>query len=382
MNRLFIIVAALMLFCIPAHSQMTPEAIMEATPDLPSVAALLHEFKEHHDPYRTTAPDANPSADFMEAWRSARRKIEDAKQKFMTPGLRQNVMDAKVGGTNKTSREVSDMSESEVKSMAMSTMKNRIGALGLSQADLAKLQSGNLSEAETKALAGKVLAAQTGGLTEKDIEAMSNMTEEQRKDFMQESGLGASISAKMGADKGKRSKNKQEYQLITKLQALEVRIKAVTDDFGNKKNQTRQAGYALYERSYKARIADFEAQMCAAVQDGALEEKPVDAEKTKAANARFKAAHESLFKTFCDFYGQYIPMWRNHVTGCMDDCRSKLLPLLRQKQDLQEQLYALTRQADYALSAFTPIYAGDLYFELAEKVVDYELEFTGLTYGI
>jgi hypothetical protein len=138
----------------------------------------------------------------------------------------------------------------------MSTMKNRMGALGLSQADMVKLQSGNLSEAETLALMGKVMATQTGGLTEKDIEAMSHMTEEQRKDFMQESELvGVSISAKMAADKGKRAKNKQEYQLITKLQALESQIKAVTDDFRNKENQIRQAGYALYERNYKARIA-------------------------------------------------------------------------------------------------------------------------------
>jgi hypothetical protein len=41
MNKLFIIMATLMLFGIPAHSQMTLEAIMEATPDLPLAAALL-----------------------------------------------------------------------------------------------------------------------------------------------------------------------------------------------------------------------------------------------------------------------------------------------------------------------------------------------------
>ena len=375
MKKFFIIITALMLFYVPAHCQMTPESIMDTTPDLPSVAALLQEYSDKNKPYQTTSSNVNPSGDFIEAWRAARDRIIEAKDKFLAPGLQQDVMKSKVKGTNKTVQQVSQMSESEAKSLAMSTMKNRMGALGLSQADMKKLQSGELSEAETQALASKMLAAKTGGLTQKDIEAMSHMTEEQRRDFMQESGLGASISAKMDANKGKRTKEKQEHQMITKLLSLEAKIKAVTDDFKNKEKQTHQAGYALYEKSYKNRIAEFAAQMQAAVKDGALEEKPADPEKTKAAYIRFKAAHVSLFNTWYDFYSKYIPMWHNYVTGCMDDCRSKILPLLRQKQEMQEQLYDITQNTEYAMSVATPFLASDLYFEYAKKIVDYELEF-------
>ena len=39
-----------------------------------------------------------------------------------------------------------------------------------------------------------------------------------------------------------------------------------------------------------------------------------------------------------------------------------------------EKLYALTKSAEYAISDSVPFEASSLYFELSEKIVDFELD--------
>lgn len=352
MKKLFVTLFALAML-LPARAQMTPEAVMAMTPDLPSSAQLLRHWNEHNDPDRKEAPDSDILNEFMEAWRDAQQQINEMQAKSLAPGAK------------KTASQVSQMSESEAKALAMSTMKGRLSSMGLSQADVAKMQSGNLSEAEQKALADKMMAAQTGGLTTKDVEAMENMSDEQRKEFMEQSGLGASVSKKMNADKGKRASSQKQYQLVTKMTGLAQDEYSLQQKAYGMIETARKEGMDLFNRKYGKADASYLAEMQALAGP---------AEEDDAAAARLRATWTAWFKNRSNFYAEFIPMYRDAVVGAMDCSRAQILPLKRQRKEVMEQLYALTGSAEYALSETVPFEASSMYFELSEKIVDFELE--------
>jgi len=375
MKRLFFVLAAFSLL-LPARAQMTPEAVMGLTPDLPSTAALLNHWVEHNDPTRTEAPDSDILNEFMEKWNEANDQIQEMQQKTLAPSLQQKAMSSKVGGTNLTAAQVAGMSDAEAQKLAMSVMKNRVAGMGLSQADLARMQSGNLSEAEQMALANKMMAAQTGGMTTRDIEAMSHMTEQQRMEFMQQSGLGESVTNKMEADKGKRAASQTQAALVQEMSALAQKAYRLQNEASGKISSAMNEGMELYKRKYQKTIESIHAEIAKAV---AMEEDAITAEQVKEAEARLKAAETRWINTMKAFYGEYIPNYRNAVAAAMDCCRAEMLPVLKQEKEVQEKLYALTQNAEYSLYESTPYPAAYLYFELSKKIVDFDLEVGGDT---
>ena len=370
MKKIIITLFALAIM-LPAWAQMTPEAVMGMTPDLPTAAALLNHWKEHHDPLREEAPDSDILNEFREAWNAVNDQIQDMQAKTLAPGMQRNAMAGKVAGTNKTAGEVANMSEAEAKALAMSSMQGRLSSMGLSQADFAKLQSSNLSDEEVKAMASKVMAKQTGGLTAKDIEAMSNMSDEERAAFMQESGLGASMTAKMNADKGKRASSQKQYQLVTELISLGQQEYALQQKAVGMIESARKDGVALFDRKYRKADAEYRAEISRAAwaMDNAI-----SAADVKAAQAWVRAAESKWFNNMSRFYAEYIPLYRDAVAGAMDCCRALLLPVKRQHKEVMEKLYAITQSAEYALSDSIPFEASSMYFELSEKITEFDLE--------
>ena len=373
MKKIIITLFALAMM-LPARAQMTPEAVMGMTPDLPSTAVLLNYWKNSNDPFHNEYPNLDLLNEFREAWNAANDQIQDMQEKTLAPGMKKNAMAGLVAGTNKTAGEVANMSEAEAKALAMSTMsttmQGRLSSMGLSQADFAKLQSSNLSDEEAKAMASKVMAKQTGGLTAKDIEAMSHMTDEERAAFMQESGLGESITAKMNADKGKRASSQKQYQLVTELTALGQKEHALQQKAIGMIESARKEGVALFDRKYRKADEQHSEEMHRA----ALElEDAIGEAAYKAALARLNAAQSAWFNNMSQFYAEYIPLYRDAVAGAMDCCRAELLPVKRQHKAVMEQLYALTRSAEYALSESIPFEASYMYFELSEKITEFEL---------
>ena len=356
---------------LPAKAQMTPEAVMGMTPDLPSTAALLNYWKNNNDPFHNEYPNSDLLNEFMEAWNAANDQIQDMQEKTLAPGMKKNAMAGLVAGTNKTAGEVANMSEAEAKALAMSTMKGRISSMGLSQADFAKLQGGNLSDEEAMAMASKVMAKQTGGLTAKDIEAMSHMSDEERAAFMQESGLGESMTAKMNADKGKRASSQKQYQLATELISLGQKEHSLQQKAIGMIESARKEGVALFDRKYRKADAEYQAEISRANVEA---EEAISAADVKAAQARLDAALSAWFSNMSRFYAEYIPLYRDAVAGAMDCCRAQLLPVKRQHKEVMEKLYALTRSAEYALSESVPFEASYMYFELSEKITEFELE--------
>ena len=370
MKKIIITLFALAMM-LPAKAQMTPEAVMGMTPDLPSTAALLNYWKNNNDPFHNEYPNSDLLNEFMEAWNTANDQIQDMQEKTLAPGMKKNAMAGLVAGTNKTAGEVANMSEAEAKALAMSTMKGRISSMGLSQADFAKLQGGNLSDEEAMAMASKVMAKQTGGLTAKDIEAMSHMSDEERAAFMQESGLGASMTAKMNADKGKRASSQKQYQLATELISLGQKEHSLQQKAIGMIESAKKEGVALFDRKYRKADAEYQAEISRANVEA---EEAISAADVKAAQARLRAAQSGWFNNMSRFYAEYIPMYRDAVAGAMDCCRAQLLPVKRQHKEVMEKLYALTRSAEYALSDSVPFEASYMYFELSEKITEFELE--------
>ena len=369
MKKIIITLFALAMM-IPARAQMTPEAVMGMTPDLPSTAVLLNYWKNSNDPFHNEYPNLDLLNEFREAWNAANDQIQDMQEKTLAPGMKKNAMAGLVAGTNKTAGEVANMSEAEAKALAMSTMQGRLSSMGLSQADFAKLQRSDLSDEEAKAMASKVMAKQTGGLTAKDIEAMSHMTDEERAAFMQESGLGASITAKMNAEKEGRASSQKQYQLVTELISLGQKEHSLQQKAIGMIESARKEGVALFDRKYRKADEQHSEEMHRA----ALElEDAIGEAAYKAALARLNAAQSAWFSNMSRFYEEYIPLYRDAVAGAMDCCRAELLPVKRQHKEVMEQLYALTRSAEYALSESIPFEASYMYFELSEKITEFEL---------
>ena len=375
MKKQIIIVAALALL-LPLRAQMTPEAVMALTPDLPSTAALLNYWVEHNDPTRTEAPDSDILNEFLEKWDEANDQIQEMQEKTLAPSLQKSAMASKVAGTDLTAGQIAGMSDAEAQKLAMSVMKNRVAGMGLSQADLARMQSGNLSEAEQMALASKMMAAQTGGMTTRDIEAMSHMTDQQRMEYMQQSGLGESVTNKMEADKGKHAANQTQAALAQEMSVLSQKAYRLQNEASEKIASAMNEGMDLYQKKYQKTIEGIHAEIAKAV---AMGEDAVSAEQVKEAEARSKAAETRWINTMKAFYGEYIPNYRNAVVAAMDCCRSELLPVLKQEKEIQEKLYALTQNAEYSLYESIPYPAAYLYFELSKKIVDFDLEVGGDT---
>ncbi|MBQ7422156.1 MAG: hypothetical protein IJV27_08455, partial [Prevotella sp.] len=91
MKKIIITFLALAML-LPVRAHMTPEAVMGMTPDLPTTAALLNHWKEHHDPLREVAPDSDILNEFMEAWNAANDQIQDMQAKTLAPGMKRNAM--------------------------------------------------------------------------------------------------------------------------------------------------------------------------------------------------------------------------------------------------------------------------------------------------
>ena len=183
-----VLAAALMLLCISARAQMTPEAVMGMTPDLPAAAALLDYYDQTCKPYGNGVSGPDVISQFLEAWNAAGEQISQMRGKTLTPAMRQDILKSKATSTGQSVQEAAGMSEADARKLAQGTMDSRLAGLGLSQADLARMQSGNLSEAEQKALANKVMAARTGGMTSKDIQAMQNMQSDEKSDLNHKGG--------------------------------------------------------------------------------------------------------------------------------------------------------------------------------------------------
>ena len=373
-----IVMAALVAANLLAYAQMTPEAIMGSVPTMPSTAQMLNYYRVANNPNGNGAPSNNVISNFLEAWEAARKNIDENNP--TGDNIEHKIRNSKVGsGIDKTVDEVENMSEAEQEAMAMAAINKRMASYGLSQADLAKMQSGNLSEAEQQALVNKMMAAQTGGMTTRDVQAMQNMSDEERMEYMQMTGLAESGSKKIKENQPKLAASQRRADLLMEGQKIDQQMKELTDKIlMSKKKEAREAGMKLYKQKYKAQYDQLETAALNEIKGPCGWEKYTqeDRPKVEASCARLEAVRKQQYDLMCRFYSEYIPMWRNSVMGRMDMARAQLMPLAKQREKIGKELYEMGHEASYAAYDIYTFIAANTYFDLSRDVVDFELNFS------
>lgn len=342
---------------LSARAQLTPDGIMALLPNMPTQAEMIRYAKESCAPVSVYVEVTQPTLydDFREALQAALEKASGSTDQNLEPSMNKKINGGKVAGTNRTESELAHMTESQREAYARSQVANQLSGMGLSAADIAKLQSGNVSRAEAEALAAKMVATQSGGVTMADVQAMQNMTDKQRKEYLEQSGLGESMGAKAAADKGKNTKKADEAALVQDL----ARYNRLLNE--------------LHERM-KKKIDQWESVRSEAMREGAGWEKydAADEGKVEAASRKLANAELQQWLARCEFYEKFIPMWRNAIVEQMDMVRSQEMPLMQEKKMATNKLYELTKDVKYAVGDSYPVSAAIKYLEIPEILRDYD----------
>ena len=373
MKKIFL--SAMMLMSVMGvKAQMTPEAVMGMMPTMPSLAEMIRYQKEAMDPNpKREMTQPRLYADFLEALKNARDQADEQIKRNVGDVVEHKTLKSKVAGTNYTVQQIEGMSEAEQEQLGKDIMKKKLGSYGLSQADIAKMQSGNMSEAEQQALASKMMQKMTGGMSMKDVQFMQNMTDEERAQFMQMSGLNESTQAKMKEQKPKLQKDAKVTALIQEMIKCDKQAKEITDKYLQMSEEVRAAGRTLYDRDYRPQLAQWEAVKKEALAEGALSEKYTEKDKPRvdAANRKFDNAQNQIWKIDCAFYEKYLPTWRDNIVKKMDMCRSQLLPIMQKKKEITDKLYSMTNEPQYASGAIHPFTAALAYLDTPEEIEQY-----------
>ena len=265
------------------------------------------------------------------------------------------------------------MSKDQQERVAKQAMKGKLAQYGLSEADIKKMQSGNMSEAEQQALANKMMQNMTGGMTMQDVQFMQNMTDAERAQFMQMSGLAESGSAKIQEQKPKLQKNAKIVELVQESTKCDKQFNELKDKLIQMKEDVLQAGRTLFNEKYQQPIERWKAVQKEAFAEGALSEKYTEADKPKveAANRKLYNAQNQEWYLECEFYEKYLPTWRDYIVKKMDICRAQLLPLMQKKKTITDKLYQMTKEPQYASGATYPYIAAVAYMETPLEIEDY-----------
>ncbi len=139
--------------------------------------------------------------DFHKALKSAKDRTDEQIKNNVSTSVERKIMNSKVAGSNYTVAQMEAMSEAEQERVANQLVQNKLKGYGISQADIAKMQSGNMSKADEEAMTNRMIQQMTGGMTMSDIQMMQGMTDKERAQFMQASGLAEQTQAKAKENK-------------------------------------------------------------------------------------------------------------------------------------------------------------------------------------
>ena len=320
-----------------ASAQMTAEDIMGLLPKMPTETEMITFHKEATAPIGDDKTITQPNLynDFVEALKAAKAKADESMSQVGDASLAKT-MKSKVAGTDYTVEDLENMSEAEQEKAAMAMAQKKLAGLGISLSDLPK-DGEEMSEAQTQAIAAKVMAKQKAG--------------------------------------GLPQTNAKQAELMMKLGELNSEEGRLTLTIDDPLKAAAEEGRKLYARDYQAKVDGLEAQQRALVAQGyALAEKftEEDRPRVEADNKKYHELTLKIWETECDFYSKYIPMWRKAVLASMDFCKKTLVPIEKQRQDITRQLYDLTQSPNYTMGDTYPIVGATAYLEQSGKLGEYE----------
>ena len=328
MKKIIVTLTALALL-IPASAQNNARKIISLTPALPTVKDLLEAYKEEYTPYdEYKGPGGRALELFLDKHKDAEDIISELPSEY-TPDV----------------SSLGKMTQGSAKGAAM----GRMSGMGLSAADIQKLQSGELEKLS------KMMEAQNAGASPEQA---------------------AEIGRQLSAVQSRGSSGKGKQSGILQLAEMDRTLIDAFKEGDNRKDEARKKGNELYEKKYRAQVKEIEKGIHQAIMDGALEELPAPGTEARceAAAKRFQALKKQEFAIECKFYEEYLPIWRSAIAGSMEYYKTEVMKLSEEREAFRAQQFAQTGSTEFMAPAFTPDAVAQQYFDLAKDIADYKLE--------
>ena len=376
---------AMLTTAMSVKAQMTPEAWIAQFPELPSINQIIQEDKEYRRPDNEDAEI--PLKDFLESVEGIMKSGAEMMGKIGESDLLhyKNVLyREKVPGTNVTKGQMAHMSKDQQERVAKQAMKGQLAQYGLSEADIKKMQSGKMSQAEQQALTNKVMAHMTGGMTVDDMRFMQGMTDKERVQFMQMSGLAESTTAKMKEDM-KKSKVSQTTakRIMGAVEEMEHTTKHVTEH----KDLTHIMHYgdSLWNRKYKAKDGALHkrlGQLAAKLEElwvGQADGGKDNRAALKAVEAQAKQVKLEIWENENAYYAEYIPMYHREIGALLDYVKGTMMSAYRSWKSAYDQAYKETKEAQWMLSEAQITQPVEFYAGFLGAIADYNVKVSGKT---
>lgn len=341
----------LLMAALGAKAQMTPEAWIASMPDLPSINQIIAEDKAYRNP--DNEDPKMPLKDFLEAVDEAMKSGGEAMGKVGSADLNhyKNVLyKEKVAGTNVSKGQFAHMSKDQQEKVAKQAVKGKLSQYGLSEADIKKMQSGKMSQADQRALVNKVMAHQTGGMTADDVKFMQGMTDKERKTFMEQSGLAESTTAKIKEDM---KKAKVSQATAKRIMSAVKEMEFTTERVREHKDLTHVMVYgdSLWSRKYEPSIASMRKKI------GPLAAKYEELWQKGAPKSQLKAVADQIHQIKMDiwecenkFYEEYVPLYQREIGGLLGYIKGTVMSAFRSWKAAYDQAYKETKEARFMLS--------------------------------
>ncbi len=376
---------AMLTTAMSVKAQMTPEAWIAQFPELPSINQIIQEDKEYRRPDNEDAEI--PLKDFLESVEGIMKSGAEMMGKIGESDLLhyKNVLyREKVPGTDVTKEQMAHMSKDQQERVAKQAMKGQLAQYGLSEADIKKIQSGKMSKADQQALTNKVMAHVTGGMTVDDMRFMQGMTDKERVQFMQMSGLAESTTAKMKEDM-KKSKVSQTTakRIMGAVEEMEHTTKHVTEH----KDLTHIMHYgdSLWNRKYKAKDEALHkrlGQLAAKLEElwvGQADGGKDNRAALKAVEAQAKQVKLEIWENENAYYAEYIPMYHREIGALLDYVKGTMMSAYRSWKSAYDQAYKETKEAQWMLSEAQITQPVEFYAGFLGAIADYNVKVSGKT---
>ncbi len=365
MNRT-LVTALFLATSIGASAQSSIKEMLDMFPQFPSANTLVAIDKQCRQLGDGDAPST--LSDYKESVEKVENAITTqlmANDKANADQLAAATLAEKVTGLDVTKGQLAQMSQEQQKAAAMQSAMSMLANMGVSANDVAKMQSGTMSEAEQAALANKMMMQASGGVSIDDIKRMEGMTDAQRAAYMQQKGLAKSPSEKPSATKGKISS-----QLVARLQAAESKGRAMHEQ-SLKKVELKEViaqGEALWQQKYAAKYKSLYTEFRGLL---AASEEHLTAEQSKANGVKLESVKKQIAETENAFYAEYIPKYHTAVQEALKFIRENEAPAFEEWRHAYDEAYQQTGDRQWKFTGSTAVMPVATYALLLKRVEAY-----------
>lgn len=197
-TRIFSATTLLCLTCLAARAQVTAEAIMGSCPPFPSQQEIVSYMMRPYSPGASTAAVDN----FLKMLENAIDQANSAVEKqAKATGPEHQANEALRNADQSVQRDLGisidqaqNMSQAELEALGHKKADDMLKKMGIKKS-ARQLENEGMSEAEEQQLA-ESMARQMTGMSMKELEALSKMSEKEQMEYAQKKGLAGKMAAK------------------------------------------------------------------------------------------------------------------------------------------------------------------------------------------